>query len=95
MVWPKVVAGAAKYIFPYQGKADKVFNSSFPYELAVIKNYIMPLLHSVPENSPVFSEVLRLQRMLKFIPSMSADNIPNNSVLREFIGGTCFEEVEK
>jgi uridine kinase len=75
--------------------ADMVFNSSLPYELAVIKNYIMPLLHSVPETSPVFSEVLRLQRILKFVPSMSADNIPNNSVLREFIGGTCFEEVEK
>ncbi|MCL2767533.1 MAG: nucleoside kinase [Synergistaceae bacterium] len=94
-VWPKVVAGAAKYIFPYQGRADKVFNSSLPYELAVIKNYIMPLFHSVPEDSPVFCEVLRLQGMLKFIPSMSADNIPNNSVLREFIGGTCFDEVEK
>jgi uridine kinase len=89
------VSGAAKYIFPYRNLADKVFNSSLPYELAVIKNYVMPLLHSVPESSPVFCEVLRLQRMLKFIPSMSADNIPNNSVLREFIGGTCFEEVEK
>jgi len=94
-IWPKVVAGAAKYIFPYQSRADKAFNSSLPYELAVIKNYIMPLFHSVSEDSPIFCEVLRLQRMLKFIPSMSADNIPNNSVLREFIGGTCFEEVEK
>ena len=94
-IWPKVISGAAKYIFPYQSIADKVFNSSLPYELAVIKNYVLPLLHSVPESSPVFCEVLRLQRMLKFFPSMSAENIPNNSVLREFIGGTCFEEVEK
>jgi len=95
MVWPKVVSGAARYVFPYQYMADKVFNSSLPYELAVIKNYVIPLLHSVPESSPVFNEVLRLQRLLKFVPSMSAENIPNNSVLREFIGGTCFEEVEK
>ena len=95
VIWPKVVSGAAKYIFPYRDMADKVFNSSLPYELAVIKNCVMPLLHSVPESSPVFCEVLRLQRMLKFIPSICADNIPNNSVLREFIGGTCFEEVEK
>ena len=94
-IWPKVVAGAEKYVFPYQNRADKVFNSSLPYELAVIKNYIMPLFHSVPEDSPVFCEVWRLQGMLKYLPSMSADNIPNNSVLREFIGGTCFEEVEK
>ena len=94
-LWPKVIAGAAKYVFPYQDRADIVFNSSLAYELAVIKNYVMPLLHSVPEDSPVFCEVSRLQHMLKFIPSMSADNIPNNSVLREFIGGTCFEEVEK
>jgi uridine kinase len=94
-VWPKVISGAAKYIFPYQSIANKVFNSSLPYELAVIKNYVMPLLHSVPESSPVFREVLRLQRILKFVPSMSSENIPNNSVLREFIGGTCFEEVEK
>jgi uridine kinase len=94
-IWPKVVSGAARFIFPYRGMADKVFNSSLPYEMAVVKNYVMPLLHSVPDSSPVFSEVYRLQRMLKFIPSMSADDVPNNSVLREFIGGTCFEEVEK
>jgi len=94
-IWPKVVSGAAQFVFPYRSKADRVFNSSLPYELAVIKNYIMPLLHSVPESSPVFSEVTRLQRMLKFIPSMSVDDVPNNSVLREFIGGTCYEEVEK
>ena len=94
-IWPKVVSGAARFVFPYRGMADRVFNSSLPYELAVIKNYVMPLLHSVPESSPVFNEVFRLQRMLKFIPSMSADDVPNNSVLREFIGGTCFEEVEK
>ena len=95
VIWSKVVSGASKYIFPYRDMADKVFNSSLPYELAVIKSCVTPLLHSVPESSPIFCEVLRLQRMLKFIPSMCADNIPNNSVLREFIGGTCFEEVEK
>lgn len=94
-LWPKVVAGAAQFVFPYQERADAVFNSSLPYELAVLKSYIHPLLHSVHEKSPVFSEVLRLQRMLKFVPMMSAENIPNNSVLREFIGGTCFEDVEK
>jgi uridine kinase len=93
-VWPKVVEGAEKYIFPYQGHADAIFNSSCPYELAVLKDYVAPLLHSIPETSPVFGEVRRLQNMLKYVPSLSAENVPNNSVLREFIGGTCFEEVE-
>lgn len=94
-MWDKVVQGAAKYIFPYHKYADAIFNSSLPYEIPVLKGYLAPLLHSVPEDTPEFDEAMRLQGMLKFIPTMDDDDVPNNSVLREFIGGTCFEDVEK
>ncbi len=90
-VYPKVIAGAKRYIFPYRNRSDAIFNSALPYELGVLKPYVEPLLHTVDENSLVFSEALRLLNILKFVPSLNNDGIPNNSVIREFIGGSCLD----
>ena len=90
-VYPKVIRGARQYIFPYRSRADAVFNSSLPYELGVLKPYVEPLLHTVDENSSVFSEALRLLNIIRFVPALNNDGIPNNSVIREFIGGSCLD----
>ena len=90
-VYPKVIMGAKKYIFPYRNRADALFNSALPYELGVLKPYVEPLLHTVDENSSVFSEALRLLNILRFVPAINNDGIPNNSVIREFIGGSCLD----
>ncbi|MBQ7196400.1 MAG: nucleoside kinase [Synergistaceae bacterium] len=90
-VYPKVVRGAKKYIFPYRIRADVIFNSALPYELGVLKPYVEPLLHTVDEHSSVFSEALRLLNILRFVPALNNDGIPNNSVIREFIGGSCLD----
>ncbi len=90
-MYPKVVRGALRYIFPYQSRADMVFNSSLPYELGVLKSYVEPILHTVREDSAVFGDALRLLNILKFVPSIQSEGIPNNSVIREFIGGSCLD----
>lgn len=90
-IWPKVIKGAMKYVFPYQKRADTMFNSSLPYELSALRAYVDPILHTVPEGSPVYGDAQRLLSMLRFIPMIPSENIPNNSILREFIGGTCFD----
>ena len=90
-MYPKVVRGAMRYIFPFQSRADMIFNSSLPYELGVLKGYVEPVLHTVREESPVFGDALRLLNILKFVPSIQSEGIPNNSVIREFIGGSCLD----
>lgn len=90
-VYPKVIRGAKQYIFPYQSRANAIFNSALPYELGVLKPYVEPLLHTVDENSSVFSDALRLLNILRFVPALNNDGIPNNSVIREFIGGSCLD----
>lgn len=89
--WPSVIRGSMKYIFPYEEGADALFNSALPYELAVLKGYAEPLLRTVAEGSPVYGEARRLLSMLKFVPGIPSESVPNNSILREFIGGSCFE----
>lgn len=88
--WPSVIRGAARHIFPYQEKADAMFNSALVYELSVLKGYAEPLLRTIREESPVFGEAARLLDLLRYAPFIPADNVPNNSILREFIGGSCF-----
>ena len=90
-MYPRVVQGAMRYIFPFQSRADMVFNSALPYELGVLKGYVEPILHTVDEESPVFGDALRLLNILKFVPSIQSEGIPNNSVIREFIGGSCLD----
>jgi uridine kinase len=89
-MWPSVVQGAHKHVFPYRQSADILFNSSLVYEIGVLKGYAEPLLRSVHESSPVYGEARRLLSMLSFAPVIPSENIPNLSIIREFIGGSCF-----
>lgn len=90
--WYSVNRGEQKNIFPYQEEADCMFNSSIVYELSVLKNYAMPLLEQIPQSSREYSEARRLITLLMYFETMSPDNVPNNSLLREFIGGSIFED---
>lgn len=91
-MWPSVNRGEAKNIFAYQEEADVMFNSSLIYELSVLKDYAMPLLEEIGKENPEFSEAKRLHAMLSYFESISPEIVPNNSLLREFIGGSIFEE---
>ena len=91
--WEEVRNGEEKNIFPFQEEADVMFNSALPYELAVLKKYAKPILEEVREDEPEFVEAWRLLKMLSYfleLPDESA--ILNNSLLKEFIGGTCLFE---
>lgn len=90
-MWYSVNRGEQKYIFPYQEEADCMFNSSIVYELAVLKKYAIPLLEEIDNSHPEYSEARRLIVMLKYFDDVNPDLIPNNSLLREFIGGSLFE----
>lgn len=90
--WPSVIRGAQKYIFPYQKDSNAMFNSALFYELPVLKGYLEPLLQTVPESSPVFGEARRLISLMRFVPPLPSDKVPNESILREFIGGSVFED---
>ena len=90
-MWYSVNRGEQKNIFPFQEEADVMFNSSIVYELAVLKQYAMPLLEEIPKTSREYSEARRLIVLLKYFETMNSDLIPNNSLLREFIGGSIFE----
>lgn len=89
--WYSVNRGELKNIFPFQEEANCMFNSSIVYELAVLKKFAMPLLEEIPETSRQYSEARRLIALLKYFEDMEPDLIPNNSLLREFIGGSIFE----
>jgi len=88
--WPSVRAGEDKNIFPYQENADVMFNSALIYELAVLKKYAEPLLKSVTESQPEFSESNRLLKFLSYFKVIDDFEIPPTSVLREFLGGSSF-----
>ena len=90
--WPSVRAGEEKYIFPYQDEADSNINSALIYEIGVLKTYAEPLLYSVPMDSPYYEEAKRLINFLRLFLPIPADAIPEDSVLREFIGGGYFHE---
>lgn len=90
-MWNNIRVGEEKYIYPYQDDADVMINSSLLYEISVLKVYAEPLLFSVPENSSVYPEALRLINFLRNFLPMPSDKVPNDSVLREFIGGSCFK----
>lgn len=90
-MWKNIREGEEKYIFPYQDDADIMINSSLMYEIAALKTYAEPLLFSVPESSSVYPEALRLINFLRNFLPMPSDHVPEDSVLREFIGGSCFK----
>ena len=85
-MWDSVVRGEEKNIFPYQEQADSMFNSSLIYELGVLKDYAIPLLEEIDNSNYEFSEAKRLRRMLGYFESIPSDDVPQNSLLREFIG---------
>lgn len=91
-MWDSVNRGEERNIFPYQEEADSMFNSSLIYELAVLKDYAMPLLKEIDNSHPEFSEAKRIYRMLGYFESIPGEYVPQNSLLREFIGGNIFEE---
>lgn len=90
--WRKVREGEEKWIFPYQDSADYIINSSLIYELGVLKTYVEPLLFSVPETDKQYPEALRLINFLRNFLPVPSDAVPSDSILREFIGGSCFYE---
>ena len=89
-MWPSVLRGEGKYIFPYQEEADAFFNSTLVYEMCVLKQYVEPLLFWVKEKKPERTEAMRLIKFLDCFLGVSSEGVPNNSILREFIGGGCF-----
>lgn len=91
MAWRKVRLGEEKHIFPNQDAADATFNTALIYELGVLKTYVEPLLYSVDSNSPYYEEARRLINMLKTFLPIPSEAVPDDSLLREFIGGSCFK----
>lgn len=90
--WPSVRKGEEKYIFPYQDEEDYILNTALLYELGVLKTYVEPLLYSVEPDSPYYVEAKRLIDFLRNFLPIPADAIPQDSVLNEFIGGSCFKD---
>lgn len=88
--WNSVRRGEEKNIFPFQEEADIMFNSASVYELAVLKQYAEPLLFNIPKESDEYLEAKRLLKFLDYFLGVSSEDIPRNSIVREFIGGSCF-----
>lgn len=89
-MWDSVRRGEEKYIFPFQEGADVMFNSALIYELAILKIYAEPLLFAIDKDCPEYLEAKRLLKFLDYFLPMPSDGINQNSILREFIGGSCF-----
>lgn len=89
-MWPSVRHGEEAYIFPFQEDCDAMFNSALIYELAVLKLYAEPLLFGIPRDCPEYIEAKRLLKFLDYFVGINSENIPNNSIVREFVGGSIF-----
>lgn len=90
-MWPSVRRGENENIFPYQEEADVMFNSALIYELAVLKLYAEPLLFQIEKDDPEYQEAKRLLKFLDYFVGIPSEDIPYNSILREFVGGSCFD----
>ena len=90
MMWPSIKRGERKNIFVYQEEADAMFNSTLVYELCVLKPYAIKELEKIKPGSPVYNEAVRLKSFLNFFKEIEFSDVPENSILREFIGGSCF-----
>lgn len=91
-MWKKIREGEEKYIFPYQDDCDIVINTAMLYEIGVLKVYAEPLLFCVPENDETYPEAIRLINFLRNFLPIPSDDVPKESLLREFIGGGCFND---
>lgn len=89
-MWPSVRRGEEENIFPYQEEADVMFNSALIYELAVLKQYAEPVLFGIEKDCEEYVEAKRLLKFLDYFVGVGSENIPTNSLIREFIGGGCF-----
>lgn len=89
--WPSVRRGEGANIFPYQEQADVMFNSALVYELACLKVYAEPLLFGIDKSEPEYLEAKCLLKFLDYFISVPSEDIPHNSLLREFVGGSCFD----
>ena len=94
-MWESVNRGEEKNIFPYQEQADSMFNSSLIYELAVLKDYALPILKDIDNTNPEYSEAKKLISLLEYFESVPSEYVPTNSLLREFLGGSIFYEKDK
>lgn len=90
-MWPSVRRGEEEYIFPFQEQADAMFNSALIYELAVLKQFAEPLLFNISKDDPELLEAKRLLKFLEYFMGVSSESLPNNSICREFVGGSCFK----
>ncbi len=88
--WQSVRQGEEKHIFPFQESADVMFNSASIYELAVLKTFAEPLLFAIPTDVPEYPEAKRLLKFFEYFLGLSCEDVPRNSLLREFIGGSIF-----
>ena len=88
--WPSVRRGEEENIFPFQESADATFNSALIYELCVLKTYAEPLLYGIQKGDPEYFEAKRLLKFLDYFLGVSSENLPKNSIVREFVGGSCF-----
>lgn len=91
-MWRKVRKAEEAYVFPYDKVADVIFNTSLTYELGVLKTYAEPLLFSVSEDDPNYDEAIRLINMFRVILGIPSESVPEDSIIREFIGGSCFKD---
>ncbi len=91
-MWPSVRRGEFKWIYDTQEGADFVYNSMLSYELCVMKKYALPLLQAIDQFDPYFPIAERLIRMLKYFDDMPDEWVPCNSLMREFIGGSCYAD---
>lgn len=89
-MWQSVRRGEEENIFPFQESADAMFNSALVYELSVLKQFAEPLLFSIEKNDPEYQEAKRLLKFLDYFLGVTSENLPNNSILREFVGGSIF-----
>ncbi len=89
-MWASVRRGEEENIFPFQEGADAMFNSALIYELAVLKPFAEPLLFQIPKEAPEYYEAKRLLKFLDYFLSVPSESLPNNSLCREFVGGSCF-----
>lgn len=89
-MWPSVRLGEEENIFPFQEEADVMFNSALLYELVILKQFAEPLLFGVDKDAPEYVEAKRLLKFLDYFLGASSEDVPKNSILREFIGGSCF-----
>lgn len=89
-MWPSVRRGEEQYIFPFQEDADVMFNSALIYELAVLKQYAEPILFGIPKDCEEYVEAKRLLKFLDYFIGVSSEDVPKNSICREFVGGSIF-----